>query len=129
MKKIIQTVSALALIGLFAVATIDVSAAQTGFSIKANSSYNAKSSANLKEDNILQAYVDWRSSSESSHKEWFQMVNSNSEIRSDSKLFSYLSEGSIPEYSSCKYGYYYYLRARREHIINPSTTVKGVWES
>lgn len=129
MKKIIQSVSALALIGLFAVTTIDVSAAQTGFSIKANSSYSAKSSANVKSDNVLQAYVNWQSSSESSHKEWFQMVNTNNEIRSESKLFLYLSEGSIPEYSSAKNGYYYYLRARREHIINPSTTVKGVWES
>lgn len=129
MKKIIQSVSALALIGLFAVTTIDVSAAQTGFSIKANSSYSAKSSANVKSDNVLQAYVNWQSSNESSHKEWFQMVNSNNDIRSESKLFLYLSEGSIPEYDSCKATYYYYLRARREHIINPSTTVKGVWES
>ena len=129
MKKIFHSVSALALIGLFAVATIDVSAAQTGFSIKANSSYSAKSSVNVKSDNVLQAYVNWQSSNESSHKEWFQMVNTNNDIRSESKLFLYLSEGSIPEYSSTKNGYYYYLRARREHIINPSTTVKGVWES
>ena len=129
MKKSILSVFAFLLIGAFAFTTIDISAAQTGFSITANSSYSAKSSANLKSDNVLQAYVKWQRSSYGSHKEWFQVVNSNSEIRSESVLFSYLGTGFIPEYSSCKNGYNYYLRARREHIINPSTKVEGVWES
>ncbi len=129
MKKIMLPLFAFVLLGIFTVATCTVSAEQTSFSITANSSYSAKSSANLKTDHVLQAYVNWQNSSEGSHKEWFQVVNSNSEVRSESVLFSYLGAGFITEYSSCTYGYNYYLRARREHILNSTTTVRGTWES
>lgn len=129
MKRPLLSIFASVFLGYFIFSSIQVSALQTGFSITANSSYSAKSTENLKMDHALQAYVNWQTSSHSSHKEWFQVVNSNSEIRSESVLFSYLGAGFIPEYSSCMYGYYYYLRARREHITNPTTTVKGIWES
>lgn len=118
----------LALAGIFVFETANVSAAQTGFTITANSSYKARSSGNLKVDYNSQAYVNWKSSNKGSHKEWFRVVNSNNVSRSESKLFSYLSAGIIKE-NSTEYGFTYYLQARREHIIDPSTTVKGNWES
>lgn len=108
---------------------LPVEAASTGFVITSNSSYGDKSSANTKLDYNTTAYINWQSSSQSSHNEWFQIVNSNNEARSDEYLFPYLTANTMPEYSSMKYGYYYYLRARREHIINPQTTVRGTWES
>lgn len=129
MKRKLLSVLMLMLIGVFVFESSAVDAAYTDFSIKANSSYGAKSTANTKSDDNKLAYVKWNSSSESSHKEWFQIVNSNTEIRSVSTLFSYLGKGYINEYDSVKQTYYYYLRARREHIINPTTTVKGQWES
>lgn len=103
-------------------------AAETGFSITAKSSYSEKSTGNLKGDTNQLAHVDWNYSSEESHKEWFKVVNSNGDSRSDSMLLNYLSSKNIPE-SGCSYNYYYYLMARREHILNPRTTVTGKWES
>lgn len=132
MKKIILSLSVLVLIGMFSFDTLD--AAQSlrttnNFSIKAGFDYGAKSTASLKTDDEYQAYIKWESSTESSHKEWFRVVNSGSEARSDEFLFNYLDENFIDEYTSCKRGYSYYLQARREHLFNPSTTVKGTWES
>ena len=121
--------SCLAFVCIFCGISYHASAEQTSFSIKSNSNYLAKSSANIKLDYNKMAYVDWTSSNYKSHNEWVQVVNSNSEIRSESVLFAYCGDGTIDEYDSVTYGYYYYLRARREHIINPTTTVKGNWES
>lgn len=129
MKKIILSIVFVLLMSIFAYQSVTVFAAQTGFNITANWSYGQVSTANTKLDHNLLAYVNWQSSSETSHKEWFQVVNSNAEARSSEVLFSYLGSGYISEYSSVLKGYNYYLRARREHIVNASTRVTGQWES
>lgn len=132
MKRILLSLSMFVFVGLFSFVTIDAareSRTTNSFSITSGYDYGAKSTASLKTDSVLQAYIDWDSSSESSHKEWFRVVNSGGEARSGSFLFNYLDADFIDEYTSCLEGYSYYLQAAREHIINPTTTVKGTWES
>lgn len=128
MKKTVKLIAAI--IGLSSVLSVlPVDAATTGFSITANNSYGSKSSANVKSDSNKLAYVNWTSSNQSSHNEWFKMVNSSNDDRSGEYKFSYCSSGTFAEYSSATYGYYYYLKARRENFWDPSTTVSGKWES
>ena len=132
MKKILLSLSMLVLVGLFSFETI-AAARETrttsSFSITSGYNYGAKSTASLKTDSAPQAYIDWTSSSEPSHKEWFRVVNSGGDVRSDSFLFNHLEANFIDEYTSCLEGFNYYLQAAREHITNPRTTVKGTWET
>lgn len=103
--------------------------AQTDFSISSDWNFSQVSTGNKKVEHNLLAYINWTSSSQSSHKEWFQVVSSDGQVRSREVLLPYLGSAFIDEYSSCLYGYTYYLRERREHIINPTTLVRGKWES
>lgn len=107
---------------------VNTGATFTDFFITSGFNFTGRSSANTKQDTAQQAYVKWENSSEASHNEWFRVVNSNNDARSSQTLFSYLSDGFINE-NNCSQGYYYYLQARREHVLNPSTTVAGTWES
>ena len=107
----------------------NIFAEYTNFNITSNWKYSEVSSANTKMDTNQTAYVEWNYSSDKNpHNQWFQIVNSDLHKRSEEAFFSYKSNGYINE-ENCQKGYYYYLRARREHIINPETTVSGNWES
>lgn len=118
----------IALLLVIGLGALPVHATSKGFTITSNWNYGNKSAYNPKEDYNLTAVVNWNSSNKASHNEWFQIVNSNNEARSGEYLFPYLASDTIPEYSSLTHGYYYYLRACREHIVDPSTIVSGTWE-
>lgn len=132
MKRVKYLLALVALFGAFTVVSEPkaADAEYTNFSIKAGWTYNERSSANFKEDDAQHAYVIWDSSdaSDGVHNEWFQVVDSSNKAKGDEQLFSHLESDYLDE-NQCTKKYGYYLRARREHIINPATTVKGTWES
>lgn len=68
--------------------------------------------------------VGWTYSNQSSHKMWFRLVNSDGASRGSGCL-SYLSTAAIS--TSASRGYYYWLQAKREYIVDPSTYVSGTW--
>ena len=69
--------------------------------------------------------INWQYSSQSgAHNMWYRAVNSNGADRG-SVLMSYLS--SVEFSSSTQWNYYYYLQARRENSVDPTTTVSGYW--
>lgn len=125
MKKMLRTCIAVGV--LFALFSLDVSADYKGFNITAGSSWVKDETANPKNNNEYLMGIKWTSSGASSHKEWFQCVNSNLEQKAIGLLSSPSSSVKYLE-TTAKNGYYYYLRARREHIINPRTQVKGTWQ-
>lgn len=89
--------------------------------------YDVVSSSNLKQDDYLRAYVKWDySSSTTSHKEWFQVVDWKNNDRGKG-ILNYKTEGYIYENDTAS-GYEYYLRASRENLIDPNTYVSGTWE-
>lgn len=123
-------IAALSLICLVGLSAIDTRAnAYTNFDLLAGYNWSSKSSADVKEDDHLQAHIQWTYSSASSHKEWFRMVNSDGYVRGIDLLLNYKTSGFLTELSSATKGYYYYLQAKREHIIDPTTNVRGTWDS
>lgn len=100
----------------------------TNFNIQTGVSWKSEDDPSVKESDNLTGYVNWQSSSRSSHKEWFRLVNSNGYLRSYEKLFSYKTNGNLSEIQT-EVGYYYYLQAKRENIVDPTTTVEGIFYS
>ncbi|WP_279160796.1 hypothetical protein [Thomasclavelia cocleata] len=71
------------------------------------------------------AIINWGYSNKSSHKMWFRVVNKVA-AQKGKGLFNYLAQGAVTT-SGTDIDYDYYLQAAREHVINPSTYVSGVW--
>lgn len=130
MKK--KKVLPLCLAALLCVSTFGVTktnaADSTNFNIQTASSWGEEVDPSAKEASNLIGYVNWTRSNQSSHKEWFRLVNSNGALRSYEKLFSYKTSGNLTELET-QVGYYYYLQAKREHLGNPKTTVEGTFYS
>ncbi len=116
-----------AVIALIGTMIIPAKAYQTGFVITEDWTYSDKSTGNYKQDTSLAAYVEWQTSNKASHNEWFQVIDANGTVVGPEVLFTYLQARFIAE-NSLDFTNPYYLRARREHIINPYTCVTGIWE-
>lgn len=125
MKKIFSIVAILAI--AVVVSAIDVQADYAGFAGSAGFSPTMVSTQNTKNNYQYLSGVRWDRSSHSNHKMWFRVRNSNGEERG-SILVNRPDQVTYFFDTDCKYGYYYWLYANREHLINPSTYVEGVWQ-
>lgn len=77
-----------------------------------------------KDNNVQYAAVNWTGSNKENHKLWFRVVNSVGEEKGKAN-FNYLTSGTFGV--NAVKGLDYYLQARREFIIDPSTYVSGNW--
>lgn len=118
LKKAMFSISGLSALGL---ESTNVQVMSSEFNIRTVFNYNT---GDLKEDSALYAVVMRDGSTKSFHKEWFHIVDSNGELRGKEKFFSYCSDGNLEEILT-QNGYRYYLEAKREHLIEPETTVYG----
>lgn len=126
MKK--NILCCLSLISLMTLMTISNARADyKGFAGSTKYSYEKVGTENAKNNYQYLAGVNWTESDHSNHKEWFQIRNSNGEDRG-TVLINRPNTGVVYFDTTAKYGYDYTLWASREHIINPSTYVKGTWQ-
>lgn len=127
-KKVLSLVLG-ALMCVSAFGTMRTSAKDvTNFSITTGVTWKTTANPSTKQDSGSTGYVNWQSSDKSSHKEWFRLVNSNGYLRSYEVCISYKSNSNLSEIET-QYGYYYYLQAKRENLIDPTTTVTGYYYS
>lgn len=129
--KISRKVFVVSLLTLLLVSSfkISVSAAynNTGFKGKVGSKYEYVSNDGVTKLNSYKNFtVNWTESSHSNINMWFKMVNSNGVSRGQARL-GYLEKKTISASSDTKEGYLYWLMAAREHWIDPSTSVEGIW--
>lgn len=86
----------------------------------------AKVSASCRKSNSDSlAYINWMTSSQSSHKQWFYMVDTNTSAGSKAQLLNYLNAHTY--YPGHTFGHYFELKSKREHVIDPQTYVTGYW--
>ena len=78
-----------------------------------------------KSDSDRLAYINWMTSSRSSHKQWFYMVDTNNSAGSEAQLLNYLNVRTY--YPGHTFGHYFELKSKREHVIDPETRVTGYW--
>lgn len=99
----------------------------TSFAGSAGYDYTLVSKKNTKNKAGNFAIINWDYSNKSSHKMWFRVVNKVA-AQKGKGLFNYLAQGAVTT-SGTDIDYDYYLQVAREHIIDPSTYVSGVWTS
>ncbi len=125
MKNLIKCVC---MLGILVVAmSTNVYADYKGFDITAGFTWEQDPNYNAKNNNEYLMGIKWTESGAGTHKEWFRVVNSNSEQKAIG-LLDYPSQNVVFLETTAKNGYYYYLQAHREHIINPRTQVRGTWQ-
>lgn len=82
---------------------------------------------NVKDNTRNYSVVNWDTSSQAgAHNMWFRVVNSNGADRG-STLVPYLQRVEFA--TNAEYNHYYYLQARRENSVDPSTSVSGSWNT
>ncbi len=100
---------------------------KTSFSIETGASWakDIASTAHKIEGNHFSA-IEWTYSNKASHKMWFRVTDDFGKVRG-SGLLNYLSTDAFQ--TNLKYydNLNYVLEAKREHITNPRTLVKGRW--
>ncbi|MFQ6792658.1 MAG: hypothetical protein ACLRT4_07745 [Thomasclavelia sp.] len=113
---------------LLTISCVNVSADYKGFNITAGFGWAKESTANPKRNNEYLMGIKWTSSGAgNTHKMWFRCVNNDDKDRG-TILIDRPSNRVRYANTTAKNGYNYYLKARREHIINPRTQVKGTWQ-
>ena len=73
------------------------------------------------------AAVNWYYTDEQDHKQWFRIVNSNGAKRGEVLVSSCDGMNHLFTNSNTTQNYIYKLQSKREHIINPTTHIKGTW--
>jgi len=104
----------------------DVQAYTQGFAGSAGSFWRLVGEANTKDDDDDTAAVNWKTSNYQYHKMMFRIVNSDGDNRGQITI-DRPNKGVKFFSTDAAQGYYYYLRAKREHYTNPSTYVTGFW--
>lgn len=99
----------------------------TDFSIETGASWakDIASTAKKIEGNHFSG-VKWTYSNKSSHKMWFRVTDGFGTVRG-SGLLNYLSSDAFQTNLKYDDDLNYVLEAKREHITNPRTLVKGKW--
>lgn len=124
-KKILY--SCLLIVAIFFFTAIEVKADYKGFAGSAGYQPRKVGDKNMKNNYQYLAGINWQDSDHTNHKMWFRIRNYNGEERG-SVLISRPGNGTTYLRTDATNGYYYYLYANREHIVNPSTYVTGTWQ-
>ncbi|AUB53681.1 hypothetical protein IGJ19_002533 [Enterococcus sp. DIV1368b] len=85
--------------------------------------YTAVSANVTKTSSSATTYVNWNSSNQKSHKQWFALYQNGS--RKGQGLFNYLTNSAFPGNGSA--GSTVHLASQRENIIDPTTYISGTW--
>lgn len=125
----------IAFISFFGLIFMDVNASgmnKTPFSITTNSSWKADYLNYAKKSfESRSSAVEWTNSNKSSHKMWFRVRNTTGTIKVyGSSLLNYKTTDAFRTdltVDTSTSGMKYELSARRENIIDPTTTVSGLW--
>ncbi len=112
---------------IFTLGTFSIHAQYKNFSGSAGFTQKKVGTQNTKENYEYLSGVNWKKSDHKDHKMWFTIKNSDG-VQRGRQLINRPGNGTTYFETNCKYGYYYYLYANREHLGNPNTYVSGTWQ-
>lgn len=97
------------------------------FSFRTNYSWmtNLNNAPSTKEGGNHFSAVNWQNSDQLNHKMWFRVINEAGQQQGEAGLLSYLTTDAFK--TSLTSGEKYYLQARRENILDPMTSISGIW--
>lgn len=107
--------------------SLNVKAYYSDFYGNADFSWSNVGGPNKKDDYSTSSVVDWRWGSSNGYKMWFKLTDSNN-VSYGKVLVNRPGNGGVGFKTYADHGKYYWVNASREHFLNPTRTVSGVFE-
>lgn len=120
------------LIALFAVCLLSQKIEVSAF---INSSFGGQTYGNrwsivdgksTKKDSKNAPVVTWQYSNRDGHRQWFSIIEEGYSNGVGEAILQFKSNGTINT-NRAEVGKKYYLKSKREHFVDPTTYISGVW--